>query len=80
RGGAGGMTNALRDAVIEKGTMTGTAKVSRKDGMVLVQDTKTNLLLKSPSSGTTVEQNQTSHLARKAVPPAAPVVPTTPLK
>ena len=66
------MTNALRDATLEKGVVAGTAKVSRADGMFLVYDMKSNFLLRSAGSGAAVEQTSVTHLTRKAAAPAAP--------
>jgi len=80
-GGRGGMGAALEDAQLEKSSMTGTGKVSRKDGMILVSDSAMTLALKSPSSGVSMEQSSKSHLERKAATstPSAPApAPATP--
>lgn len=71
RGGPGGTGGGfMKDANVEKGVISGTAKVSRKDGMTISSETEMLLVLKgkdgTPAAGTSVEQTQTSKMVRKA--------------
>jgi hypothetical protein len=79
-GGRGGMSRMLEDAKLDKSSMTGTGKVSRKDGMILVADSAMSLSISSASSGVSMEQSSKSHIERKkpAATPAAPPAPPAP--